>query len=119
MPTDKIVQFKSSGRSLEPLVFSGDTCFFHPIAPGCNSQIKAGDIVFCHVQPGNNYYCHLVWSTHQWHTENGVEKMCYVIGNNKTGEKSKCNGWCFREHIYGILTKTPRGVYKAPVAITT
>ena len=38
------VQIKSGGKSLEPLVYSGDTCCFDPVIPGHN--ILAGDIVF-------------------------------------------------------------------------
>ena len=104
-----IVQFKSTGRSLEPLVFSGDVCFLHPVLPGCNSQILPGDIIFCHVQPGNRYYTHLVWRTYKYKTKYDVEKDVFIIGNNRDGDKKKCNGWCFREHIYGILTQTQHG----------
>ena len=103
------VQFKSSGRSLEPLVFSGDVCFLHPILPGCNSGILPGDIIFCHVRPGYRYYTHLVWGTYKERTEHGVEKDVFVIGNNRKGDKEKCNGWCYREMIYGILTHTQHG----------
>ena len=54
------VQFPSGGRSLEPLVYSGDTCFLWPVVPGTTS-IEPGDIVFCEVQPNDRFYCHLVW----------------------------------------------------------
>ena len=54
------VQFRSTGKSLEPLVFSGDVCFIWPILWG-KTIIQPGDIVFCEVQPKNLYYCHLVW----------------------------------------------------------
>ena len=105
------VQTKSGGKSLQPLVFSGDTCFFNPILPGCNSNIGAGDLVFCRVQPNDRYYCHLVWNTFKLQTPSGVEKQCYIIGNNNEGSKAKSNGWCYREHIYGLLTRTGRGDY--------
>ena len=43
------VQFKSKGRNLERLVFSGDTCYLWPITP--YTSIEPGDIVFAEVQP--------------------------------------------------------------------
>ena len=107
------VQFMSSGRSLDPLVFSGDTWVFNPTLPGCNSSIKAGDIVFCHVQPNSRYYCHLLWRVYSHETDNGIQKTCFIIGNSKEGTKKKgYNGWCYREHVYGILVKTQMGDYE-------
>ena len=109
-----LVQFKSSGNSLWPLVHSGDICWFTPNIPGC--EIKVGDIVFCHVQPKDRYYCHLVWKASTYIAENGVDKRCFVIGNNKpAGQGQTCNGWCPLEKIYGILTKTQRGPHIANV----
>ena len=107
------VQFRSSGRSLAPLVFSGDVCFIWPILRG-KTIIEAGDIVFCEVQPKNLFYCHLVWKKGFYETQLGVQKEYYVIGNNKEGEKMRMNGWCYLEHIYGILVKTQRGQYYRP-----
>ena len=80
------IQFKTGGKSLEPLVYSGDICFIWPITPAVTT-IRPGDIVFCQVQPRNNYYVHLVWSVDNYITENGTEKACYLIGNNKQGDK--------------------------------
>ena len=107
------IQFNSSGRSLEPLVFSGDTCFLDPIHSGCNShEIQAGDIVFCHVQPNWRYYTHLVWRVTDYETEHGIKKRVYIIGNNYSGSKKKYNGWCHREHLYGILVSTSAGRFE-------
>ena len=69
------------------------------------SSIKVGDIVVCNVQPGNYYYCHLVWDRYELVQENTVKRTCWIIGNNKPGDAKKMNGWCYREHIYDILTK--------------
>ena len=35
-----------------------------------------------------------------------------MIGNNKEGPKKRFNGWCHREHIYGILVRTSRGKFE-------
>ena len=67
------VQFNSTGRSLEPLVMSGETVHLVPRSPGVNSNIRPGDIVFCHVQPNWRYYVHLVWQTYTAETEHGVK----------------------------------------------
>ena len=99
------VQFISSGRSLEPLVWSGDNIVLYPIIPTV-TKIQAGDIVFCAVQPNDRYYVHLVWNIRTVQEENGVERLCYTIGNNRTGDKKRNNGWCYQEHIYGILVRT-------------
>ena len=107
------VQFRSTGRSLEPLVFSGDVCFLWPILSG-KTEILPGDIVFCEVQPNGRFYCHLVWNKGMYPTQSGTEKEYYVIGNNKEGGKRRMNGWCYNEHSYGILVKTQRGAYHRP-----
>ena len=70
-------------------------------------------MVFCHVHPNKRYYCHLVWQVYTYTDKRtGVAKECYVIGNNLEGTRKRCNGWCYREDIYGILTKTSRGIYR-------
>ena len=104
------IQYKSNGKSLEPLVYSGDVCFIWPITAGI-TKIKPGDIVFCQVQPRNNYYVHLVWDVQTYRTENGTDKACYTIGNNKRGDGRRYNGYCYREHIYGIVRMTSKGFY--------
>ena len=109
------IQFKTGGRSLEPLVYSGDICFIWPLQPGI-TQIKPGDIVFCQVQPRQTYYVHLVWSVSNYRTKTGTERTCYLIGNNKQGEGKKYNGYCYREHIYGIVRMTSKGVYSHLIA---
>ena len=65
------VFYKSSGSSMSPLVQHGDACTFHPIQAvtaedGVHamrkdaSDIGVGDIVFCSVQPSNQYFAHIV-----------------------------------------------------------
>ena len=83
--------------------------FFAPIRPGLNSDIKAGDIVFCHVVPRTYYFVHLVWCVKKT-LVNGVWKDTFWVGNNKDGDARLCNGRTYREFIYGILAKN------APVA---
>ena len=107
------VQFKSSGGSLAPLVYSGDICFIWPIIPG-TTKVQPGDVVFCEVQPKGRYYVHLVWKKSLYRMQNGVEKEYYVIGNNRTGDKERIHGWCYNEHIFGILVKAQRGAYRRP-----
>ena len=100
------VQYVSSGNSLAPLVMSQDTCYVYPVNETDKAlSIKPGDIVFCCVRPRCNYYTHLVWNTYDHITEEGVALKTYVIGNNKPGPRLKANGWCLREHIFGIVVR--------------
>ena len=103
------VFYHSSGNSMWPLVQSNDGCIFHPIQAVRDmvgehavhkeaSEIGVGDIVFCQVQRSQQYYGHIVLSIEQDYHAN-EEK--YWIGNIE----GKSNGWCFREHIYGILVQ--------------
>ena len=103
----RAVFYISSGNSMWPLVQSNDGCSFHPIQAVRDmvgehavhkeaSEIGVGDIVFCQVQPSQHYYAHFVLSIEQDYYAN-EEK--YWIGNIQ----GKRNGWCYREHIYGIL----------------
>ena len=63
------------------------------------SEICVGDIVFCQVQPGERYFAHIVLEVVQ--PNYYTEAKYYQIGNI-TGHR---NGWCFREHIFGILVE--------------
>ena len=103
---------RSGGKSLQPLVWSGDTCFSHPIIPGVNHKVRAGDIVVCHGLPKWHYYVHLVWYVEKTNV-NGVMKDTFHIGNNKEGPERRYNGFTYRECLYGILTKTERGEFFA------
>ena len=103
----RTVFYKSSGNSMRPLVQANDACTFHPIQAVTadegvhsivkeGSEIEVGDVVFCEVQRSKQYYAHIVlektWDYH-------AEATAYWIGNI---QKHK-NGWCLREHIFGIL----------------
>ena len=103
----RAVFYRSFGSLMWPLVQSDDACLFHPLQPvtakdGIHSfQKKASEIgvgVFCQVQRSQQYYAHIVLGVEQsnYHTE--TEPM-YWIGNIRR----HCNGWCLREHIFGIL----------------
>ena len=85
---------------------SGDAGTFHPIQAvtamhGTTlrkeaSEIGVGDIVFCQVQHSQQYYAHIVLrKEHDYH----ANEPKFWIGNIE----QRFNGWCFREHIYGIL----------------
>ena len=96
------VRYKSSGNSMWPLVHSNDLCTFHPVqavtAVKEASEIGVGDIVFCCVQRSQHFYAHIVLEIqHDVH----AQEPKYWIGNIE----QKKNGWCFREHIYGILVQ--------------
>ena len=101
------VWYKSSGNSMWPLVQSGDAVTLHPIQavtaddgvqaiPKEASEIGVGDIVFCQVQRSNQYYTHIVLMVQRDYHTNEAK---YWIGNLE----HRLDGWCFREHIYGIL----------------
>ena len=101
------VFYKSSGSSMWPLVQSHDGCTFHPIQAVTDmdgrhavnkeaSEIGVGDIVFCQVQTSQQYYAHIVlWTEPDLH----AKETKYWIGNIE----QRPNGWCYREHIFGIL----------------
>ena len=101
------VFYRSSGSSMWPLVQSDDACTFHPIQAvtakdGIHtiekeaSEIGVGDIVFCQVQPSQQYYAHIVLCIEQGCNESEPR---YGIGNIEL----RHNGWCRRKHIFGIL----------------
>ena len=103
------VFYRSSGNSMWPLVQSDDACTFHPIQAVSagdgehditkdESEIDVGDIVFCQVQRSQQYYAHIVLRVERDYYANEVK---YWIGNIQ----NRYNGWCYREHIFGILVK--------------
>ena len=96
-----------------PLVQSDDACNFYPIqavtAKDCihavqkeASEICKRDIVFCQVQPSQQYFAHIVLDVEQSRHHNEPK---YWIGNIQ----GYCNGWCLREHIFGILVDVAVG----------
>ena len=98
------IKMTSKGASLTPLLNSGDTFIIR--AAFDNQKIRAGDIVFAAVQPGNRMYIHLVWSVREEVDKRvDVRRQVFHIGNNKTGAERKYNGWCWREHVFGIVPK--------------
>ena len=72
----------------------------------------SGDIVFCRVMPRMYYFVYLVWRVEKT-LVNGVLKDTFWIGNNKNAVARFCNGWTYREFIYGILTKTQHQAFVA------
>ena len=93
------------------LVQSNDAITLHPIqavtakSHGAHaiqkeaSEIGVGDIVFCEVQPSKQYFAHIVLRIE--HCYRRREQTEYWIGNIQDHE----NGWCYREHIFGILVE--------------
>ena len=87
------------------MVQSDDLCTFHPVqavtAVKEASEIGVGDIVFCRVQRSGGsqqFYAHIVLAIqHDYH----AQEPKYWIGNIE----QNVNGWCFREHIYGVLVQ--------------
>ena len=109
------VFYPSTGDSMWPLVQSEDFCSFHPIQAVTAEQgtgiftkeastIDVGDVVFCAPQPSNCFYAHLVLKK-EWRRESG--QYCYEIGNIS----GHVNGWCHREHIFGILAHVQKFAY--------
>ena len=105
----KIVQFRSSGSSLSPIVESGDSCMFEPI--DWNTRLRMGwDVVFCEVQPSGRFFAHKVIcyefeyapTAESAQVTDATHRVKYWIGNNK----GHINGWCYQNHIYGRLVET-------------
>ena len=102
------VFFRSTGNSMWPLVQSDDGIWLYPIqavtADGGMpfqkeaSEIGVGYIVFCQVQRSQQYYAHIVLEIER---DYYAQESKYWIGNIE----HKINGWCFREHIFGILVE--------------
>ena len=106
------VQFCSTGWSLHPLIESNEACHLKPVGSNTDDVVP-GDIVFCLVQPNNRYYVHLVWRKYVYHAPDGVDRLTFVIGNNKQpgGGGKKKNGWCYREHLIGKVYRTGKGEF--------
>lgn len=79
-------EFRPTGRSMEPRIFSGQLVFVEPVAKG--GPIVVGDVVLCTV--GQNHYLHLV---------KAIGPDGFLIGNNK----GRVNGWIPFTQIHGRL----------------
>ena len=117
------IMYQSTGSSLTDAgVPSGNHSRFEPIDKWGNpegsdsdSHLKVGDIVFCEVQPKSAKYGALmrknVCYAHMVNTI-GVDithRHYYVISGARgyPGDiMAHWNGWCYIEHIYGVLTHT-------------
>ena len=82
----KTVEFRPTGRSMEPLVRSGQLVKVTPLTADTVLTMTES-IVLCEVK--GKQYLHLVW---------GVDDGKYLIGNNK----GYFNGWIHRSQIYGV-----------------
>ncbi len=93
------VAFRSRGKSLWPLVHSGDLCEYDPVFDA--SDVQVGDVIFCQVYPSREYHAHLIMSK----TYCGEVEAWYFTVENQSGRE---NGWCWLETIYGKLKQTCR-----------
>ena len=75
------VQYKSTGSSMYPQIWSGDTCMFEPVFS--TSTINVNDVVFCRVRPKMFFYAHKVIRIE---TPAESARPWYIIGNNKGHE---------------------------------
>ena len=86
------------------MVQSGDACTFRPIQAVTSkdgefsihkeaSEIDVGDIVFCQVGTPfhQRFYAHIVHNI-EWGQKYWIRNI-----------PGRINGWCFKEHIFGIL----------------
>ena len=92
------VQYKAAGNSMHPHIHCGDTCVFEPVNQ--RTTLGVDDIVFCQVQPKNEFFAHWIISVQRAGVAAGTAHR-YVIANGK----GNVNGWCHREHIYGKLVE--------------
>lgn len=83
----EIVQFRPTGKSMEPIIHSGDLCTVEPYE---QRFIHKGDIVLCTVK--GKQYLHII---------KNIKDDLYQIGNNR----GHTNGWIKFENIHGKLTK--------------
>ena len=58
------VQYRSTGKSLEPFVRSGDVTMWDPVTD--HSILVVGDIDFCAVQDGDRFYGHAIHDIVTW-----------------------------------------------------
>ena len=94
LTSGRSVQYRSTGHSLKPVVYSGDVTMWGPVTD--HSTLVVGDIVFCLVQPTQRYYGHAIHMIGDW-----GGKTFWQIGNLK--DPPHMNGWCYAEHIYGVV----------------
>ena len=94
LTSGRSVQYRSSGKSLEPVVYSGDVTMWEPVTD--HSTLVVGDIVFCNVQPIQRYYGHAIHMIGEWEG-----RPFWLIGNLK--DPPHINGWRYAEHFYGVL----------------
>ena len=85
------IKYRSSGWSMWPQIHGNDECSYEPVKR--DKEVEQDDIVFCQVQPSNQYYAHKVlWKEY----DDQKQKWYYEIGNMRV----RSNGWCNIEHIY-------------------
>jgi SOS-response transcriptional repressor LexA len=93
------VSFRPVGRSMEPLIFSGDLVIVVPIGdklPNKHASIVQGDIVLCRVE--GKEYLHLVKQV----DGRKPQAMDFLIGNNK----GRINGWTPASEVFGKVVSS-------------
>ena len=91
---DIAIEFRSTGNSLNPLVYSGDLCVIHQIDD--ISKLQVGDIVLREVQEGSRFFVREILGNFDYEGS-----RCYWISNNE--DPVHINGWRYDHHIHGIL----------------
>lgn len=79
------VEFRPTGRSMEPRIMSGQLCIVSPVD---TAILSIGDIVLCKVK--GKEYLHIV---------KAIYDNRFRIGNNR----GRINGWTNSKYIYGRL----------------
>lgn len=83
------VQFRPQGKSMEPLIKSGQLVTMRPVRTLGDAQV--GNMVLCKV--GGSYYLHLVSALD--------ENKRIQISNNQ----GHVNGWTTLNQVFGVVTK--------------
>ena len=72
-------------KGMYPLIKHGDRVILELVLN--HDSLTVGDIVFCEVQPGNRFYCHMILDTSvckDWHLQ-------YLSGSTEPPEESKAS----------------------------
>ena len=92
---DSDVEVRASGWSMAPRVQDGDMCLYEPVYG--EESILVGDVVFCQVWPGEQFFAQYVLSAANLH---GVTMFdigyCIEAGGGVVG-------YCTHKEIYGRL----------------
>lgn len=83
------IQFRPSGKSMEPLIKSGQLVTMRPVRTLGDAQV--GNMVLCRVE--GKFYLHLISAID--------ENKRLQISNNQ----GHVNGWTTFQNVFGVVTK--------------